>query len=128
MTAAPPLCRPLSSSVRRHQVTQLENYLMPRLTAEDGNALLNRLTDRARRARCSSRSPPPAVAVREQAFLVVVELLGCLGRELKVRSQDDGVDRAGLLAEAAIDAFHHVDVEAGRPPRAVSCAAAPLGW
>jgi hypothetical protein len=41
--------------------------------------------------------PLPAVAVREQAFLVVVELLGCLGRELEVRSQDDGVDRAGLL-------------------------------
>ena len=47
----------------------------------------------------------PAVPVREQAFLVVVELLGCLGRELEVRSQDDGVDRAGLLAEAAVDAF-----------------------
>src|SRR5680860_644530 len=63
--------------------------------------------------------PFPAVAVREQACLVVVELLGCLGRELEVRSQDDGVDRAGLLAETAIDAFHHVDVEAGGPPRAV---------
>jgi hypothetical protein len=61
----------------------------------------------------------PAVAVREQAFLVVVELLGCLGRELEVRSQDDGVDWAGLLAEAAVDAFHHVDVVAGGPPRAV---------
>ena len=61
----------------------------------------------------------PAVPVREQAFLVVVELLGCLGRELEVWSQDDGVDGAGLLAEAAVDAFHHVDVEAGGPPRAV---------
>ena len=38
--------------------------------------------------------PLPAVAVREQAFLVVVELLGCLGRELDVWSQDNGVDRA----------------------------------
>src|SRR5258708_13535949 len=63
--------------------------------------------------------PLPAVAVREQAFLVVVEFLGCLGRELQVRSQDDGIDGAGLLAEAAVDAFHHVDVEAGGPPRAV---------
>src|SRR5665648_843969 len=63
--------------------------------------------------------PLPAVAVREQAFLIVVELLGCLGRELEVRSQDDGVDGAGLLAEAAVDAFHHVDVEAGRPSRAI---------
>src|SRR3990170_219146 len=66
-----------------------------------------------------SDRPLPAVAVREQAFLVVVEFLGCLGRELEVRSQDDGVDRAGLLAKAAVDAFHHVDVEAGGPPRAV---------
>src|SRR6266852_2581440 len=63
--------------------------------------------------------PLPAVAVREQAFLVVVELLACLGRELEVRSQNDGVDRAGLLAEAAVDAFHHVDVITGGPPRAV---------
>src|SRR6185312_10535579 len=39
--------------------------------------------------------PLPAVAVREQAFLVVVELLGCLGRELDVWSQDDGVNRTG---------------------------------
>ena len=61
----------------------------------------------------------PAVAVREQSLLVVVELLGCLSRELEVRSQDDGVDRARLLAEAAVDAFHHVDVEASGPPRAV---------
>src|SRR6478736_5425850 len=61
----------------------------------------------------------PAVAVREQAFLVVVELLGCLGGELDVWSKDDGVDWAGLLAEAAVDAFHHIDVEAGGPPRAV---------
>jgi hypothetical protein len=60
----------------------------------------------------------PAVAVREQALLVVIELLGCLGRKLEVRSQDDGVDRAGLLAEAAVVAFHHVDVVAGGPPTA----------
>ena len=60
----------------------------------------------------------PAVAVREQALLVVVELLGSLGRELDVRSQDDSVNGAGLLAEAAVDAFHHIDVEAGGPPRA----------
>jgi hypothetical protein len=46
----------------------------------------------------------PTVAVREQTFLIVVEFLGCLGRELEVRSQDDGVDGAGLLTEAAVDA------------------------
>ena len=63
--------------------------------------------------------PLPAVAVREEAFLVVVELLGCLSRELEIRSQDDGVNRAGLLTEAAVDAFHHIDVEAGGPACAV---------
>src|SRR6476620_11529768 len=63
--------------------------------------------------------PLPAVAVREETFLVVVELLGCLSRELDVWSQDDGVNRAGLLAEAAVDAFHHIDVEAGGPTSAV---------
>ena len=59
------------------------------------------------------------VAIRQQALLVVVELLGCLGCELEVRSQDDGVDRAGLLAEAAVNTFHHVDVETSGSPRAV---------
>ena len=66
-----------------------------------------------------SNRPLPAVAIREETFLVVVEFLGRLGRELEVRSQDDGVDRADLLAKTAIDAFHHIDVEAGGPPRAV---------
>src|SRR4051812_46167499 len=32
---------------------------------------------------------------------------------------DDGIDRAGLLAEAAIDAFRHVDVVARGAARAV---------
>src|SRR6202012_1347058 len=60
----------------------------------------------------------PAVAVGEQALLVVVELLAALGGELEVRALDDGIDRAGLLAHAAIDAFDHVDVVAGGAPRA----------
>src|SRR6185312_12378024 len=33
--------------------------------------------------------------------------------------QDDSVDRAGLVAEAAVDAFHHIDVEAGGQTRTV---------
>src|SRR3546814_18378991 len=33
--------------------------------------------------------------------------------------QDDGVDRAGFLAQPAIDAFHHVDIVARRPAAAV---------
>src|SRR5262245_54793612 len=68
----------------------------------------------------------PAIAVREQAFLVVVELLARLGRELEIRPLHDGVDRAGLLAQPAIDAFHHVDVVAGRAARAVVAARARL--
>jgi hypothetical protein len=88
--------------------------------AADGYPLISGRSPIGRVERDVPRDRPlPAVAVREQAFLVVVELLGCLGRELEVRSQDDGVDRAGLLAKAAVDAFHHVDVEAGGPPRAV---------
>src|SRR4029079_119469 len=54
----------------------------------------------------------PAVAVREQAFLVVVELLARLGGEFEIRALDDGVDRTGLLAQAAVDALHHIDVVA----------------
>src|SRR5271165_6961604 len=68
----------------------------------------------------------PAVAVREQALLVVIELLAGLGGELKIRSFDDGVDRAGLLAKPAIDALHHVDVVAGGAPGAVVAARARL--
>ena len=66
----------------------------------------------------------PAVAVREQALLVVVEFLARLGREFEVRSLDDGIDRAGFLAQPAIDALHHVDVVAGGAARAVVAARA----
>src|SRR6185437_12558596 len=61
----------------------------------------------------------PAVAIREQLFLVVVELFPRLGRKFEIRPFDDRVDRAGFLAETAINALHHVDVVARRPPRAV---------
>src|SRR5215470_8708556 len=68
----------------------------------------------------------PAVAVREQALLVVVELLARLGRKLEIRPLDDGIDRTGLLAQPAIDAFHHVDVVAGGATRAVVATRARL--
>src|SRR5262245_19706101 len=68
----------------------------------------------------------PAVAVGEQALLVVVKLLARLGGELEVGAFDDGVDRAGFLAQPAIDAFDHVDVVARGPPRAVVAARAGL--
>src|SRR4051794_40272285 len=61
----------------------------------------------------------PAVAVRQQFVLVVIELLAGLRRKLEIRPLDDGVDRTGLLAEAAIDALDHVDVVADRPAGAV---------
>src|SRR5690606_9367925 len=52
----------------------------------------------------------PAFAVRQKLFLVVHQLLAGLGGELEIRAFDDRIDRAGFLAEAAIDAFGHVDV------------------
>src|ERR1700730_8299886 len=52
----------------------------------------------------------PAVAVGEQLRLVIVEFLARLGREFEIRPLDDGIDRAGFLAQPAIDALHHVDV------------------
>src|SRR5262249_13512729 len=63
--------------------------------------------------------PLPAVAVREQPFLIEIKLLTRLGGELEIRTFDDGVHRAGLLAQPAIDALDHVDVVARRAPRAV---------
>src|SRR4051812_38589615 len=68
----------------------------------------------------------PAVAVRQQALLVVIELLAGLGGELEVRPLDDGIDRAGFLAQSAIDAFDHVDVIAGGAARPVIAPRASL--
>src|SRR5262245_53313330 len=64
----------------------------------------------------------PAVTVRKQPLLVEVKLLARLGRELEVRSFDDGVNRAGFLAKPAVDAFDHVDVVARGAARAVIAA------
>src|SRR5437763_1829947 len=64
----------------------------------------------------------PAVAVREQPLLVVVQFLARLGGEFEVRPLDDGVDGAGFLAQPAIDALHHVDVVARGAARAVIAA------
>src|SRR5262249_44280167 len=64
----------------------------------------------------------PAVTVRKQPLLVEVKLLARLGRELEVRSFDDGVDRASFLAKPAVDAFDHIDVVARGAARAVIAA------
>ena len=54
----------------------------------------------------------PPVAVRQQAVLVVVEFLAGLDGEFRIGSFDNGIDRAGLLTEATVDALDHVDVVA----------------
>src|SRR3569623_1859054 len=54
----------------------------------------------------------PAVAIRQQARLVVVERFAGFGGDFVVRPFDVGVLRAGLLAQAAVDALHHVDIVA----------------
>src|SRR5947207_11737252 len=42
-----------------------------------------------------------------------------LGRELEIRPLDDRIDRTGLLAITAVDAFGHVDVVARGAPASV---------
>src|SRR5262249_31585556 len=64
----------------------------------------------------------PAVAIGEQPGLVIVEFLACLGRELEIRTLDDGVHGAGLLTQAAIDALHHIGVVTPRAGGAVIAA------
>src|SRR3984893_1786419 len=54
----------------------------------------------------------PAVTIGEKFRLVIIKLLAGLGREFEIRALDDGIDRTGLLAQPAIDAFHHVDLVA----------------
>jgi hypothetical protein len=60
-----------------------------------------------------------AVAHREQHLLGVVEVAALLAVVLEHARLDDGVHRAGLLAEAAEDALGQVDVVARRAARAV---------
>src|SRR5262245_65621741 len=68
----------------------------------------------------------PAVTVREQTLLVVIELFARLGREFEIRTFDDGIDRTSFLTEPAIDALHHVDVVTGRAAGAVVTAGSGL--
>src|SRR5262245_62315255 len=68
----------------------------------------------------------PAVSVREQTLLVVIELLARLGGEFEIRTFDDGINRASFLTEPAIDALHHVDVVTRRAAGAVVAAGSGL--
>src|ERR1700733_14954130 len=69
----------------------------------------------------SQRSP-----FAQKSLLVVVKLLARFGGVFEVRTLDDGVDRAGLLAQPAIDAFDHINVVAGGTAGAVVPARAGL--
>src|SRR5712671_330657 len=64
----------------------------------------------------------PAVAIGEQFLLVIIEFLARLSGEFEIRSLDDGIDRTSLLAQAAINALHHVDVVADGTAGAVVAA------
>ena len=64
----------------------------------------------------------PAVTVLQKFVLVVVQFLASFGGEFEVWALDNGIHRAGFLAEAAIDAFHHIDVVTHRPARAIVAA------
>src|SRR5882672_3465886 len=60
-----------------------------------------------------------AVAHRQQHRLGVVQVAALLAVVLDDAGLDDGVHRAGFLAEAAEDAFHEIDVVARGAARAV---------
>jgi hypothetical protein len=57
--------------------------------------------------------------VRQRRGRPQIELLAGFSREFEIRALDDGIDRTGFLAEAAIDALHHVDIIANGTTRAV---------
>ena len=61
----------------------------------------------------------PPVSVREQLLLVIEQLLVRLRRELEVRALNDGIHGTSLLAEAAVNAFGHVDIVSSCATRAV---------
>src|SRR5512142_854597 len=61
----------------------------------------------------------PTIAVRQQALLVVVELFARLGGKFEIGAFHDRVHRTRFLAQAAVDALHHVDVVARRATAAV---------
>jgi hypothetical protein len=61
----------------------------------------------------------PLVTVVKQLLLVIEELLPRLHGVLGIWALDNGVHRARLLAEAAVNALGHVDVVAGRAAGAV---------
>jgi len=59
------------------------------------------------------------IAVGQELLLVVKQLFPSFCRELRVVGLDNGVDRASLLAETAVNALGHVDIIFCRPPRSI---------
>ena len=56
----------------------------------------------------------PKVRGKGTLTLVVQQLFSRLSRVLRIGALDNGIHRAGFLAEAAVDALRHVDIVAGR--------------
>ncbi len=77
------------------------------------------LSDKALRARCSWRSRAPNDRRSPEVAPCRIKLLARFGGVFEVRTLDDGVDRAGLLAQPAIDTFDHINVVAGDTAGAV---------
>ena len=99
---------------------------IPAFAGNDGGELAGGHLGTARRlavggigGKVGGERPFPFVAIGQQFRLVVEQFLPGLGRIFEIRPLDDGVDRAGFLAQAAIDALHHVDVVAGGAAAAV---------
>lgn len=61
----------------------------------------------------------PLIPIRQQLLLVIQQLLPRLRSILRIRALHNGIYRAALLAETAVNAFRHVDVVARGSPGAV---------
>jgi len=61
----------------------------------------------------------PLISIAQQFFLVVEQFFMCLCGEFKVGALNNCINRTGLLTEAAIDAFSHVNVVARRTPASI---------
>src|SRR5205814_1846612 len=66
--------------------------------------------------------PLPTVTVCKQPLLIEQQLFPRLRGKLEIWALYNGIDRTGLLAKPAVDAFDHVDVIAGSPARPIIAA------
>lgn len=57
--------------------------------------------------------------ILEKLLLVVEQLFVSLGRELKIRTLNDGIDRTSFLAKATVNTLGHVDIVSGRSSTAI---------